>query len=363
MCGGWQAALGLILVLIWPSLSLADTTSSEAARAEPCSIAAGHDASDNTLTCYFGLTPEQLRQLAEVAAASHNTASTNIGEVIANICGIAAGNDVKDNKVNCTVGPTVLIDQIKDVSGKLDINQNAVLALLRVVGEDPNVPDNKLAETLTKVAEDYKKLQAQVSSLNPDNPTAKALVEQAKPEIDAGHFERAHQLLREAREVQISAAQQAYQLEKQARGAGDTQMLGAASSTGAEGDVAMTERRYNDAAGLFAQAADYVPAGHPSEQGGYLLRRANALYREGDERGDNAALENAAAVCQRALADYPRTGAPLDWAQTQNSLGNALNTLGGRESGTVRLGAAVQAYRAALEERTRERTPLDWATT
>ena len=51
-------------------------------------------------------------------------------------------------------------------------------------------------------------------------------------------------------------------------------MLGAASSTAAEGDVAMTERRYKEAAELFAQAGDYVPSGHASERAGYLLRQA-----------------------------------------------------------------------------------------
>ena len=45
-------------------------------------------------------------------------------------------------------------------------------------------------------------------------------------------------------------------------------MLGAASSTAADGDVAMTERRYLEAAGLFGQAANYVTSGHSSERGG-----------------------------------------------------------------------------------------------
>ena len=70
-----------------------------------------------------------MRQLANVAAASGHAAATNIREVIANVCSIAAANDVKDNKVNCTIGPSVLVDQIKDVSSRLNINQNAVFAL------------------------------------------------------------------------------------------------------------------------------------------------------------------------------------------------------------------------------------------
>ena len=53
-------------------------------------------------------------------------------------------------------------------------------------------------------------------------------------------------------------------------------MLGAAGSTAAGGDVALTERRYLEAADLFSQAAGYVPSGHTGEHGGYLLRQADA---------------------------------------------------------------------------------------
>ena len=70
-------------------------------------------------------------------------------------------------------------------------------------------------------------------------------------------------------------------------------MLGAAQSTAARG------RRRADRAALyvrlptlFGQAAGYVPSGHTSEHGGYLLRQADALYRQGDERGDNDALRS-----------------------------------------------------------------------
>jgi tetratricopeptide (TPR) repeat protein len=135
------------------------------------------------------------------------------------------------------------------------------------------------------------------------------------------------------------------------------------AGTAADGDVAMTERRYTEAAKLFGEAANYVPSGHASERGGYLLHQANALYRQGDERGDNDALKSSIEVYGRALAEYPRSEAPLDWAMTQNNLGNALKVLGERESGTASLEAAVQAFRAALEEWTRERVPLAWAAT
>jgi tetratricopeptide (TPR) repeat protein len=140
-------------------------------------------------------------------------------------------------------------------------------------------------------------------------------------------------------------------------------MLGAARSTAAEGDVALTERRYEEAAGLFGQAAGYVPSGHASARGGYLLRQADALCRQGNERGDNAALKSSIEVYGRALAEYPRSEFPLDWARTQEGLGIALAILGEQDSGTARLEQAVAAFRYALEEQTRDRVPLDWART
>jgi peptidoglycan hydrolase CwlO-like protein len=166
-----------------------------------------------------------------------------------------------------------LIDRITDISKTLGVTEDAAKSLLKIVGEDTNIPDDKLAEALSKVAGDYKRLQAQAAALNPENPAARALVDEAKPEIDTGHFERAHELLREATQAQIAAAQEARKLKEQAQAAEDAQMLGAASSTAAEAGVALTERRYLEAAELFGQAADYVPNEHASERGKYLRRQ------------------------------------------------------------------------------------------
>ena len=183
----------------------------------------------------FRLTPEQLKQATEAA-------------------------------VKGATGP--LIDRIADISKTLGVTEDAAKTLLKIVGEDPNIPEDKLAEALTKVASDYKRLQAQAAALNPDNPTAKALVDEAKSEIVAGHLQHAHQLLRQANQAQIAAAQEASELEEQAKAATDAQMLGAASSTAVEAGVSLTERRYSEAAELFSQAPGYVPSGHPKSTAG-----------------------------------------------------------------------------------------------
>jgi tetratricopeptide (TPR) repeat protein len=295
-----------------------------------CAIANSGVASGNTITCNFDMPPEKLKELIEAALKG---------------------------------GEEPILDRLEQVSETLGVTKSAAKNLLKIVGGDSTIPDDKLAEALSKVAGDYKRLQAQVAALNPDNSAAKALVDEAKPEIEAGHFQRAHDLLRKATQAQIAAAQEARKLREQAQAAEDAQMLGAARSTAAEGDVALTERRYTEAADLFGQAAGYVPESNSGDRGGYLLRQADALSQQGYERGDNAALHRAIAVYGRALVEYPRSQFPLDWAATQNNLGNALKRLGNWESGTTNLNAAVAAFRAALEERTRDRVPLDWAMT
>jgi tetratricopeptide (TPR) repeat protein len=302
-----------------------------------CNITAGGIGSgNNTANCNFGLTPEQFKQLTDsvVKGAAE-----------------AAGKGVTRAQQ----------EQIDKISKTLGVTEDAVKSLLKVVGEDSNIPEDKLAEALSKAAADYRRLQAQVAALNPENPIAKARVEEAKSEINAGHFERAHELLRHATQAQIAAAQEAHKLREQAQAAEDAQMLGAASSTAAEGDVAMTERRYKEGADLFAQAAGYVPSGNAGKEGDYLTREATALYRQGDERGDNDALRSCVEVYGRALADYPRSQVPLSWAATQMGLGSALSRLGERESGTARLEEGVAAFRAAFEEYARIPLPLNRA--
>ena len=190
--------------------------------------------------------------------------------------------------------------------------------MLQIVGEDPNVPADKVADALSKVAADYKQLQAQAmatAALARDNPIARALVDQANAEINVGHFAHAHDLLHQAAQAQLAAAQEARKLRERAQAAEEAQMLGAANATAVEASVALTERQYAQAAKLFDEAAGYVPTGHADARLKYLDRKANALYRQGDELGDNAAL-NASIVILSELAGYPRDRLPLDWAAT-----------------------------------------------
>ncbi|HYZ64332.1 MAG TPA: hypothetical protein VE650_17920, partial [Acetobacteraceae bacterium] len=297
-------------------------------RAGDCSVA-GVGAKANTVTCNFGLTPEQVRDLTEAAVR----------------------------------GATVpLVGAIGDLSRKLGITEDATKTLLRIVGEQ-DVPLERLSETLARVATDYKRLQAQAAALKPENPVARDLVERAKAEIGAGRFGKAHELLDAARQAQLAAAAQARQLREQAHAAELAQLRGAATATAVEGELAVTEGSYLQAAELFRQAADLLPPELKKEASGYRMSEAGALYRQGHERGDNPALQRSIAAFRSVLDDVRREQAPEQWADVQDALANALTALGEREGGTARLEEAAAAYRAALEAVPRERDPLRWALT
>ena len=100
-------------------------------------------------------------------------------------------------------------------------------------------------------------------------------------------------------------------------------MLGAASSTATEGDVAspnaVTRRRRSSS----AKPRSTFPTVTLATEG-LPASEAGALSRQGDERGENAALQSSIEVYGRVLAEYPRSQAALDWAATQNELGVAL---------------------------------------
>jgi tetratricopeptide (TPR) repeat protein len=93
---------------------------------------------------------------------------------------------------------------------------------------------------------------------------------------------------------------------------------------------------------------------------GYL---GTALRTLGERENGTSKLEEAVAAYREALEELTRERAPLDWAGTLNNLGNALQRLGERENGTSKLEEAVAAYREALQEYTQSRVPLDWAMT
>ena len=239
-------------------------------------------------------------------------------------------------------------EKIAEAGRQLGVTQGAMRAMLATVGE-ADIPDERLLEKLAEVFEQTRKAAAAIDALRPESSVAQQHVVKASEAAASGDRNEARRHLQAARAA--------------AEGAAAQQMLQAARAVAAEAELALTGLDYADGARLFGEAASLVPSGEPGEKGDLLRRQADALQRQGEERGDNAALRRAITVYGSALELLLRERVPLQWAVTQNNLGAALATLGQRQSGTARLEEAVAAYRAALLEWTRERVPLDWATT
>jgi hypothetical protein len=270
-----------ICVLASPSICYAQQV-----KAETGGVAIGGSVNGSTIN--VGLSPEQVQELTRAAAAG-------------------------------AVGP--LAEKIVDLSQRLGVTQGAALSLLRAVGQI-DVPLAQLPEKLAEATFQYQQAQAQLAALDPQNPLARGLVEQAKADSKAGNLSRARELLRQARQAQIAASQQAQALLQRAQLAADEQLIQAAASTAAEGDLALTELHYLDAADLFKEAADLVPSGSAYEDKrlSYLTREADALYRQGYEFGNNDALSAAIDKRKRLIELTPRARVPLAWATTQNNL-------------------------------------------
>src|ERR1700731_648936 len=157
-------------------------------------------ASGNVAVTY-GLTPEQVQELTKAATAG-------------------------------AVGP--LADKIVDLSSRLGVTEGAAVSMLRIIGQQ-DVPPEKLPQKLAEVAAQYKSAMDRLAALDPQDPITSDLVDRAKAAMKAGQLVDADQLVSEAEQVELAAAQRADQLAKEARAAADQRLLRAADNRSVRG--------------------------------------------------------------------------------------------------------------------------------
>jgi tetratricopeptide (TPR) repeat protein len=233
--------------------------------------------------------------------------------------------------------------EIARLADALELKNGQMRAALEILNQ-ADIPPEKYGAKLIEIAEHLTTLRTSTVANSNDTVEIEGLKTRAREAIEAGDLASADELF-----SQIGARQTAAYAETLAQ----------------RGEIALARLRYREAAGHFANAAadvtqteDYLDA-----QLNYLSKEAAALYKQGDEFGDNASLLLSIERNRSLLERQARARFPLDWALVQNNLGNALATLGLRERGRERLEEAVTAYEAALEELTRERVPVGWAIT
>ena len=269
-------------------------------------------------------------------------ANADAQQIKADTGGIAIGGNV----TNSTIGISnellaALVRQAGDLSeaqkkliakleGELDLNQRQIHAALNILDEK-DFPPARLGAKLVEIAERFKALQATASAQPGDDPRIAALKGDAEKAIDQGELAKADAMLAE--------------VETEQRRALDRLAVNAAETSARRGEIALTRLRYSEAAMHFANAAAVLPQGSANDDKriSYLRKEANALFRHGNEFGDNGALVLTIERYRRLIALTPRERVPLDWAGTENNLGIALETLGRLESDTAKLEEAVTA--------------------
>jgi tetratricopeptide (TPR) repeat protein len=114
-------------------------------------------------------------------------------------------------------------------------------------------------------------------AFDPQDPIPRQLVERGRKAAKNGRFQEAHDLLGQAEEADIAAANQAMQVASQ-------RLLRAAAARATRGEIAMTELDYLAAAEHFRAAAEIVPSSAVVPWAEYVNRQADALTRSRSHR-------------------------------------------------------------------------------
>ncbi|OYW09476.1 MAG: hypothetical protein B7Z53_02875 [Rhodospirillales bacterium 12-71-4] len=247
-----------------------------------------------------------------------------------------------------------LLEQIESLRATQRLSAETTAGFLRDIGAKDVAPSDYPA-TMARMAERFRDLLAEAERRTNLPAALEDARLRAAEAIRRGDLDVADSLLRR---IELRLAEQRHEQQE----AFQQSCRDEASLKVERAGIAMTRLRYREAATLHEDSASLL-AFDTEAAWRALMAAADALYDQGREFGDNAALAEAIATYRRAAGPARRDRVPLDWAKTQNNLGNALRRLGERERGTERLEEAVAAYRLALEEHTRDRVPLDWAGT
>ena len=297
-----------------------------------------------------------------------------------------------------TASDRAMVSKLSTIIG---LPQPVVEQFLIFAGQQ-DVAAEKLANKLVEMSDAHKRLIGEwLAPSTSGQPNLDALVNEAREAAQTGRHAEAKALLTKA---SLSA-----ETEAQTVPATSAKSFAlAASARAGLGQIALIRSEYREAAIYFEAALRSLGDADPARQYAYREARAHALYLQGKDKDDAAALteaiehyrallnaapgdgasarsasiqlnlgdallrlgartgekeplEEALIVFRNSLEELQRARQPLDWARAQQGLGATLLRLGLAETGTARLEEAVAAFRESLKEYTRTRAPLEWA--
>src|SRR5712692_7429678 len=277
----WRAgALGLILLLGATCITQpawAQFLGKRSVESTGCASAVGGDVRDSTITTVCGMPPEQVVELVRLAASPQ---AGDRAELLVRISAL--------------------------VPASSELRVKAIVKFFRLLGEVP-VEDNQLADRFAQIAEEHRRLAEDVKSLRVNDPEVQALRQQAAAAVEAADHAKARAKLEEARAIVRTKR------ETLARVLADQQR----EEAGLVFEQARVERArlaYDEAARLFKEATDLLPAGDVEARWRYTLNEGHAWSAKGDHFAASHALEQAVTIDRAALQLASRSERPLDWA-------------------------------------------------
>jgi len=173
--------------------------------------------------------------------------------------------------------------KVAEIATELKFTTAAVIGFFQTLRQQSVAPE-QLPQKLAQIANHFEATRQRLAALDMDDPATKALADQARVELEKGHPDAASALLQRSEEAELAAAAQARALAQQASAAADARQLNAARAREGRGDVALTQLRYEEAAGHFVAAALLLPASSSGDRGPLLWRQAEALHRQSAKR-------------------------------------------------------------------------------
>jgi tetratricopeptide (TPR) repeat protein len=295
--------------------------------------------------------------------------------------GIAIGGSVANSQITNTVNqedPVVLAAMTKtfadliaasaearakadaraaDLAAKLGFTSSAVAEFFTILGVQ-NVPDEKIPTRLIEIATHFAQTQNEVAALEPSDPHAADLTQQAKQALDAGQLTKADTLLEQAKDSERAALREARQFAQRALEAMDRHALNLAKMESTQGDISLTQLRYADAATHYEAAAAQAPSSASENQARYLVKAGDARQTSGNLAPAMADYQASLAIAER-LAE----AAPGD-ADQQRNLWVSQRKAGHVQVEQGDLAAAMTSYQTAfaIAERLAKADPsnADW---
>jgi tetratricopeptide (TPR) repeat protein len=181
-----------------------------------------------------------------------------------------------------------------------------------------------------------------------EDPQTRRIKAEAAAALAAGHFEQAMQRLKSARRLIREGRRRIEERLREGVLELNAQMVAEAQAIARLAEMELAQRNYASAAELYAEAQDSLPQNDRQSAWLYTMRQAEALFRQGDEFADQAALIDSVEAYEAALAMSPREAAAKNWAAAQCGIGLAHFRFGEREAGSDNLQRAAAAWREAL---------------